>query len=87
LAYCIVPNNEFYQLADKQIFQLNSELEVIRSSLKLNPSNETVQKLKSNLEQEIKLIKQRIAFFKKLENSGSILYSNNQRFGQITPYK
>jgi peptide subunit release factor 1 (eRF1) len=66
---------------------LSSELKEIESSLKLNPNNEVVIKLKSNLEKEIKLIKQRVKLFKKLERSGLIMYSNSQNSEQETPKK
>lgn len=85
--YSIVPNDEYYKLADTQISQLSSELKEIESSLKLNPNNEVVIKLKSNLEKEIKLIKQRVKLFKKLERSGLIMYSNSQNSEQETPKK
>ena len=85
--YSIVPNDEYYKLADTQISQLSSELKEIESSLKLNPNNEVVIKLKSNLEKEIKLIKQRVKLFKKLERSGLIMYSNSQNSEQETPNK
>lgn len=75
LAYSFVPNDEYYKLADKQISQLRSELKDIESTLELNPTNETALQLKSNLEQEIKLIKKRVKFYKKLESSGLIVYS------------
>ena len=86
-AYSIVPNDKYYELADKQITQLNSELKEIESSLKLNPSNEIALKLKDNLNQELDLIKQRVKLYKKLEKSGLIMYSNKQSSVLKTPNK
>jgi len=86
-AYSIVPNDDYYELADKQIIKLNSEIKSIESRLQLNPLNEIALKLKSNLVQEVKLIKQRVKLYKKLEGSGLIMYSTKQSSVAETPNK
>jgi len=86
-AHSIIPNDKYHESADKQVAQLNSELKSIESTLQLNPSNEIALKLKSNLTQHVKLIKQRVKLYEKLERSGLIMYSNNQGSVSKTPNK
>ena len=62
--YSIVPNDEYYKLADTQISQLSSEPKEIESSLKLNPNNEVVIKLKSNLEKRLNLLSNALNYLK-----------------------
>jgi len=75
-SFAIVPNDKFYELAENQIKQLMVQLQDVEKSLESNPSNEIILELKSNLNQEIRLIEQRIKLYKKLECSGLIMYSN-----------
>jgi uncharacterized protein HemY len=86
-AHSIIPNNKYHESTAKQVAQLNSELKSVESSLQLNPSNETTLKLKSNLIQQIKLIKQKVKLYQKLEKSGLIMYSKSQGLVPKTPNK
>jgi predicted nuclease with TOPRIM domain len=77
--YAVVPNIQYYIDAEKRIVVLETELQEITSSLStINSENSKLKyQLKKNIENEIKLIKQRVELFKKLEREQLIMYSSS----------
>lgn len=75
-AYAIVPNTEYYELAQNRIKTLKAEVKKVELNLTNNPQHKLSLELKGNIEQEIKLIEQRVKLYKKLERQSLIMYSN-----------
>ncbi|WP_426369406.1 hypothetical protein [Pseudocolwellia sp. HL-MZ7] len=73
--YAVVPSTQYYIDAQKTIVVLEAELKEIKSNF-TTTSPESSQ-LKDNIENEIKLIKQRVELFKKLERKQLIMYSSS----------
>jgi len=75
VSWSIVPNTEYYAQAEARIKEIDSSIQQLNASLSINPKNETELALKANLEQEKKLIIERVKLYQKLEQEHLIMYS------------
>jgi|GEM_PF-5014721 len=77
-SYAIVPNTQFYIDAEERIAHLEVQLIELKSNLSTQSATllEVKLKLKMNIENEIRLIKEKIKLFKQLERNSLIMYSN-----------
>ncbi len=75
-AYAIVPNTKYYELAQNRINTLKAEVKKVEFNLTNDPQHKLNLELKENIEQEIRLIEQRVKLYKKLEKQNLIMYTS-----------